>query len=746
MDRTEPIKETLTAAQASDDVNADPSPDENAPRVLFNSPNLQLTREQEDRMCTWAAGRRDEVARQLGADRTSSADWHSSKTDQMSTLANIATSWFGKRDVCTMLYDEDVSWRPGVEGGIFTDSNLHIPLIRRVLQQQIARAVRYFFSTDPWCAVVPIGVEDKTLARQVNEYVQHMFQKGGIKDSQMDAISGAFIRGEGVLKDSWSNRKTYFETVDSVLIDDETGEPFLADDGDYIFEHDKITVLQVDAEGMEVDPAMAEEAMAAGEPIEAEQISILKRDGRTQVPAEGVHYESRLLKREHELTDHPESELVYYKDFLCPETAASVQSADLICHNYDIPTIELIQNFLAAFSDVDKPAERRKLIYKVMEMINSSGDGKASEGNNPDRESDPTGETASSIDRDEFNAMTPVSETFITFDPRGDGVLSDIVLVLNRDTGAPLFYDYVANFTHDGKRPFTVARVEKVPGRWYGKSSADMLMPVQHAMDLFINRVNRAMSSVNRVTCVNPNAVEEMFDDPNLKIDPLKQYTLKPGMTMDDFIQVKMLDEIESDNSFRMVELFQQNGINMSGVANANDSNAAGLDTTKLATGIRNIELNGQELTASFIHALMPGLSEASKRAMMRVLESLDEAQTFHFFDGNNAIIATINPEDLDGIEMDLRLEMTRYRGEQVIANSNAVIDTISRYYAFPFEVQSLSVEAFRDILRSLEVRDAEGMIQPVQIAPQEQGQDPGGTEVEKVKAVENPIPARANF
>ncbi len=88
---------------------------------------------------------------------------------------------------------------------------------------------------------------------------------------------------------------------------------------------------------------------------------------------------------------------------------------------------------------------------------------------------------------------------FLHFDADEDGVQEDIVIMIDRKNKRPLFYDYVANRTPNGKRPFDVIRVNRVDGRWHGIGTMEVFQPLQEVVDLLVNRWSLSQSRSGNV-------------------------------------------------------------------------------------------------------------------------------------------------------------------------------------------------------------------------------------------------------
>src|SRR5690606_16699980 len=110
----------------------------------------------------------------------------------------------------------------------------------------------------------------------------------------------------------------------------------------------------------------------------------------------------------------------------------------------------------------------------------------------------------------------------------------------------PIYYDYVSNFTPDGRRPFHVVRVNPVDGRWHGKSQAALFYGLQFFQDLLSARWDRSGSASGRVDVVNPGIVEEGDDGENIEINGGETFHVKPGKDPKEFLTSIYLSDVKS--------------------------------------------------------------------------------------------------------------------------------------------------------------------------------------------------------
>ena len=139
--------------------------DGQAPRTVFPTAYV-LTRPQEDNLMAECESRLRSLKTDLGWDASRDENWWRGDNARLDLLASPAHTFFGKRDLATMLYRSQVDWRSTVMPGLFGQTNLHVPLIRKHTQQMASRMKNYFFGSEPWMAYLgKVGTADEIRAR-----------------------------------------------------------------------------------------------------------------------------------------------------------------------------------------------------------------------------------------------------------------------------------------------------------------------------------------------------------------------------------------------------------------------------------------------------------------------------------------------------------------------------------------------------------------------------------------------------
>jgi hypothetical protein len=711
---SEPWEGRAQHGEMGEDGGEEQSPEDSSPRVPFTS-SLRLTREQEDALVQWSLTRLTELEDELGRTEEGNA------TDAAGTNTTKERKFLSKRKLYEMAYHNRMEWRPAVLGGIFAETNLTVPIVRRVVRQMIARANNYFFGTDPWLSAYPVGQSDKALADKVDRYTRHKLDAAKTKEAEQQAVEIAFVRGECVVKTSYRRKEQIYKKDTKVLVDPTTAQPILDATGDFIEETD-LFIPQMD---MQVDPTTGTIATdsATGQPVGAPTGQmVLKRDGQTLLPPEPV-FARQLITRRLVQYDGPESAPVYYRDFLCPLSAASVQESDAVAHLYDMPVGTLADMYRrrGVFSPPAKGGDvesTRKAIALLRRLSTESGEAKAAR----DQGREELGEADTAPER-KTTSTAEIAEFWCRRDVDDDGIEEEILLVVDRRNAAPIFYDYTANVTTDGERPFDVVRPAVIDGRWHGMGCFEMFESSQEIIDLLINRWNLSQSAAGRVDFWSPQNTVEGDRDTNLPLNWGKTYTPKAGKTAADCLETVYLRDIKFEALQSMFEFFLQMVMNESGVQHANDANMVGLDSAKLATGIRNIEKSGQEMFALYLSHLEPGLTSIARRAMAFLFQHFNEAEVFTFFEGEVSQIIEIRPEDVQDLPLDIQLLLTRYRGEQVLASSGQAANLVVQFYSYPPHVQERVAPMYRDMLKVLGIPNADEIIIPT---PMPLGAPPG--------------------
>ena len=660
-----------------------------------------------------AKQRKADLERDLGRMDYQSPDFF---TRGQSALQQSCISFMGRQYLGHLVFQGQMDWRETVIGGIYGLTNLHFPITRRILLQQIARAISYYTGTDPWFAAYDVNLEDTALAEKIERWIRFEADQSDLTSVMNQAIAAAFIQGQAVIKTTHEKKTSYYEKFASIAYD-ESGKQILALDGDYIFEDDSFVPSPQEA-------AAQQEALAAGVEPPVSKNMVLKRDLATPQPPSMTFKRTR-IQRSMVHSQGAKSAVVHYLDFLCPLTAPDVQSADTVIQIFNEPVISVLQRFLTMEMEGGEDAQQlstAQQLERLSEMVHALIPGIGQDqlsGSNQSQSALREADNTTGLDTTE--PMGAFCEVYMHFDANGDGIQESIVLICDAKCQLPIYYDYVANVTWNGLRPFQVVRVNPIVNRWHGQGQVETFWNIQEAIDLMINRMHQRLTSAGRVDFWNPHLTVEGQNpnNQNLQLNWGQTYTLKDASTdASKVLSSVYLNEINYDKIRNFIELLIQIAINMSGVSNVNDGQMANLDTQKLATGIRNIEDSGNELFAVFIADLRAGVKGTLiDFASVSVLH-LDAPRAFKFFEGDVGRLAQITPDEVRDLRLDVEIALTKFRSQQDAAQGQAAWAVAAGFYALPPEAQVYMAPLARNLLKSYQQRNSDEVIQPLTPAP----------------------------
>lgn len=679
----------------------------NEPMVPFQS-ELKLTAEQEKKMIEHAFKRLDMISNENGRDQTMSPTWWQNQSAAAgSTLLasqglQVADTFLGKRSRFDATFLNDVSYRPYTMGpdNIFMTSNISVPIVRRICRQMIAKAKKNFFGTDKWFSVGPAPVpeydpkDDAGLALRIERFTQFKLKESGSKADKGRAISRALILGECPVKTSYVVRDQLFN-VEATVLHGVDGEPMRGEDGNFITEQDQAVDAQ-DGTGRKV----------------------LQRDGVTEYPAAPI-FRKIPLDRRQVLFEGAKSEPIYFKDFICPLTATDVQTADTIAHLYDKPVMEfvdlVVKRGMVGDNTADRKGAAQKMVAAIKRIAANSPQPKAA----VNQQLRPNENFAAPVSQETGGPIAGFAEFYMWYDANEDGVAENIMLIADRNTKTPIYYNHVANVTTDGQRPIEVVRINPVEGRWYGLGIMELFESYGTITDLLVNRWNFSQSRSGRVDFWNPTNTQEGDLNPNLKMNWGGTYTKKPGMKAEDCLETIYLTDTKFEQIHEMIQFFMQLAMNESGVANANDGRSAGLDSSELATGIIETQESGDELFLPIIQDLREPLERLLNREIDVTLANMNPQEVFTYLEGDTLGLDRLTPDDVRGLKFKCEIMLTTMKNNTQLQMSAQAAALVERFYMLTPAVQQKVAPFYRQQLRVLDPAcDANVAIQPITPEP----------------------------
>ena len=589
-------------------------------------------------------------------------------------------SWMGKRQQYQAEYDNSWEWRVGL-GGIFEYSNFSLNVSKRYARLMGAKTRDDLVGTEPFFATMPTEHGDPQLAKDVEWYLQQEIGRSNTKKAIAGAQKTALIRNECVTKQSYQVRSTHFRGSAKVAVGPfaydgpagqvttAVGEPILTPKGNYIYPKDNV-IEDANVKGLfrlEKEPSVSFSTS-----FEYADFPDLDQ---TLVAYEGLDVRE-----------------LDYRDFLCPLTAPSVHEADINVHLFD-------QEF-----------ESLRATYGIFEVSDIYLQNAPKSGEKAAKEDQGENTEGSSS---EVISLVNCADVYIRCDADNDGLEEEIWLLLDVTNEKAIWYDYLGN--HMKKRPFEViVGIEQVAGRWYGVGVFETLSHKQLYIDTQFNRVNFKSSKSSTLRFRNKNAVEQwrgggeivLGDDQFYDIIDQRFDSRNPPAFQVSFAEVDPF-------AMNLMELMIQAGQTEVGIVGPDDGGMAGLDSTKLATGIKSLERTGNQLMKHTEAEHGAAIEAILEQCTDIVLEHMDEDELI--FRHDTGTLLELNREEIRRIQRNVRLLLTRSRSTETIETARMVIQLCREYYEAlnPFERYKLRGEYVRQ-LKALEVQDADGLLDEV--------------------------------
>lgn len=640
---------------------------EHAAVPVLEQTSLKLSPEQKVKLLQRALNRIDELMQEQGIDHGGGCQ---------------TAGWAWKRQKNQMQYDNDFAYRlgDGKNLTIFDYSNFSPNISKRYARLMSAKTNDDLVGTDPFFSSMPTEHGDPPLARESEGYVQDQISQSNAKQRIASAQKTALIRNEAVVKLSYVTNETYFvggsvvavgpfEYIgpDGKKVQVATGDPVMTPKGDYIYEEDD-TFPDPSVQGL---------------------VRLEKEPGVSFQYAPTYGYIPDLRQKLNAGAEGLDLRVLDYRDFLCPLTAATIHEADINVHLFDEHWARLNAQYrgFAVSSD-----------YLQQGYMSGEKQAKTEQG-----EEEGTGSKVLKIVNcaDVYMRCNPTEG-----DPDDLGLECEIWMLLDVKNKKLIWADYLGN--HMKKRPFEVIPgIELVENRWYGVGVFEMLDHKQLFIDAQFNRVNFKSSKSSSVRFRVKGAVEQWKNGQKLVVgdDQIYDITNPQFSAQNPPLFAVNLTEID-EWAMKLIELMMQAGSTEVGIVGPDDGAMAGLDTTKLATGIKSLERTGNLLLKYTEASQAVAIAAILDQAVDIILERMDENEIRYNADLQSLV--HLNRDEIRKMKKKVKLLLTRSRSTETIELATKTVQIIREYYEAltPFERYKTRREYIRQ-LKALDVPEA---------------------------------------
>lgn len=616
-------------------------------------------------------------------------------------------TWAHKRQRARDEYMGDFCHRQ-LLGGVFVDSWWSMNIPGRIVGALSSKLADDLVGSDPFFAAMPENIDDAEkaeLAKQIERKVQREITISNMASACAQAIRDGLCEGERVVKLTWEVKKTKYPGSATVLVDN-GGQPILTPSGDYIYKFDDVLDVLVDPKGNFV--SSLQKALKDG------SATMQTAPDGTIVPQvpRGTILQSRLEREpafvmpqnpQWKLFDDLEitithknglvADVLLCEDFIFDIYQPRLDLCPLLAHSYDAPLEEL----KATYPGSEYEANLRLVDTGALSAAGS-----------------PIWQTGEQLRETKDVPLMNVHETYrrcrVNKDDEEESWLFLVLDVVNR---VPLFVEYLGRMRMK-KPPFFIVRgFQSVATRAYGIGIYEDSQDLALAIDMFFNRLCLKSGKSGSVTWYHQDAFKETKAGNKLKIGGTEVYSMLRqtdviyGPNNPPVARVN-LNEVDEYSQELMEKLVGQMELKY-GITSSGDASNTDLNSSKTATGIRNIERTGNTVQKATESMMADDLTEGMEMAVDMILENMDPEEAE--WTPQEDKLATLNREEIRMLPRDVRLLLTKTDSSQGIEVAQQVLATLKDWAACPPSLQKQLRSAFLKILKDMDVPDADELL-----------------------------------
>jgi len=614
--------------------------------------NLILNKEQEEKLVQYALDRVEAL-----------------KEDNAIRIKSDKLSW--------KTYENDRFDRDSLDG-IYSQSNVSVPLTSLVVDHFLARAEDEITGTSPYFEFKPQGLADTDAAEDFNRYFHWKLEdKGRIRERLEESFLHIFIQRAAIFKSVYEERKsTWYDMERSALFDNELQEFVEILDQGPVIEGESNLFPEVNPETGETESRLEADPSFVVTPGKHEF-----KPFPEGVPTQQIKYKG------------PRSVVVDSDRFLAPSSVEHLEYADFIAELYDKNMHWCEEIFLNRewFSFAD-----------YLEAVKKDA--------NPRTDSEKNDESKDTLKWDQEKVpMIPIVECWISKDILGTGEPQDFCVFIDTEIKKAIFYEYTAKLTPDNKPPYVTVAIGKMKNRWWGPSLPEKIRTYQEYIDKQFNSESyRNELSSNPIIGVNPQAVEDEPEDVELHAGKLFQ--LKDQYSMEDFLSFSALPNLDNktqeliDFVFGMVQLWL-------GVSNMAQGDYQALSPANTATGVEATLNEASKIGRRWMRRIVRGFEEHLAKLIKVSMATMDEAEIYEYMEGDVTAFAEMTPERIANLEMNCKVILSQDQGQRAIEKANLALQVQERFLQHPPEIRPFSRPMFKRILDALGYENTEELL-----------------------------------
>lgn len=615
-------------------------------------------------------------------------------------------------------FNNDQKRRINIEGA-FKDAehNLALPLTSMIVESFISKAEDQITGADVYTKFKPQGpgVSDVDRAKDYDRFFQWKLEtKAKTKSVLEDAYTAIFVQRAALFKAIWANQVSeWLDTTKNVLFEVRQGE-----DGQESAE----PVKYLDPTGtpqlvIDGETPFLETQDATGQTVRALQ------DDPTIVENPAIHawrpHPQGGILRSATIYKGPRASMVDYDAFLCPSNVRDLESADVVAEKYDKSMRDVEEMFF----------ERSWLPWKNYhdEIQGESADAKTKTERNEKQERKAF---------DDQTHMVKLVEFWVRRDVLKWGRPQEFMVVVDVDNAKAVYYEFQAIVCPDLRRPFVCIAIGRQKNLWWGKSLPEKIKQYQQFADLqFAREAGRNELNANPIGVWHPEVVEG--DPETLVVGGGLYQAKKAGTRAKDFVDYTEIPDLDTRTQAILEFVIYMCQLWL-GVSNLSQGDYADAPENSTKYGIEASLREASKLGRRWIRRIMRGFQELHFKLVKLELANLDQQEVYTFMEGNVTQFATMTPELVANIEIDVDLVVQPEVRQQDIQAAQTALAVQERYFMAPPNIQLAMRPLMEKILNALAFTNVDELLprpilpidpltgQPI-VAPAAPAAAPGG-------------------
>lgn len=559
---------------------------------------------------------------------------------------------------------------------IFEHQNYSLGLITGFADFAYAQARDDILGSAPFFTATPEGVDDEKLSERVTKHSDWKFQQTNMVDSFKESLRLASDVGTGFLKSTWRREVEHYEKSATVAVLKD-GNPLKTASGDFVFNTDEITETSEPALAQTAeDGALAAIGKAAANAVLPGKVrTVPAKDPSTTIPAD-ITWQEMAIPETTVTYDNILSSCVSYKDIAFDQTAAHLDllHTDIFHRRDDLGILDV----KAIYKLSDEQFSALQTIVGESDVTDSDRE--------PKHHLDESSPDGTVYDNElEANPRIDIVEGYMRCDPLQTGNPIRIFIVFSPVLHTILHVDYLANRTPGGIVPIFPVRMFRVPGRIYGVGYLEKYHREGDFVDAEFNAVTyRDRLASNPIGAYHEGALDEDDEeDSGVELRPGRMFKLAEGKTLEDFIQFLRIPD-SNGRTVEVMQMMMQMLQMRTGITSAAQGELKGVPQSNTATGVNQITSRGAVLLKTPIADASDDISVALEYNVHLLYANHNKEETFTWGEGKDAELLQLNPNDVRGLRMNIRIILSQSQAQEKHNNSLAAMSIMQAYIATP--------------------------------------------------------------